>query len=170
MQFITRLILSILAFAFAIWVFVIAYRMWRGTWQPDESQTVLLIIVFLVLSCTYILTTTIQKGAKVIAQKEADSRKIVLYENITTTFLGIISTGEDDKLDNLAEKLVILKAHVGVHANIRVMQSFNKFHYQYTHNASNEELKASYTDLVLNMRSDLGKNNISVKEELQQLQ
>jgi len=78
MQFITRLILSILAFAFAIWVFVIAYRMWRGTWQPDDSQTLILIIVVLTLSCTYIITTAIQNGSKVIAQKEADNKKIVL--------------------------------------------------------------------------------------------
>ena len=170
MNFITKIILSITTLIFAIWVFILAYRLWRGTWQPDESQMILLIIVLLVFSSTYLFTTAIQRGAKVIAQKEADSRKIVLYENITTTFHGIISAEKDDKLENLAEKLLILKAHVGVHANIRVMHSFNKFHHLYLHNTSIEELKVSYTDLVLNMRSDLGKSNISIKEELQQLQ
>jgi hypothetical protein len=109
MHFITRLILSILTFAFAIWVFVIAYRIWQGTFQPYDSQTILVIIVLLVFSSIYFFTTTIQKGAKVIAQKEADSTKIVLYENITSTFFAIISAGEDDKLDNISGKLFILR-------------------------------------------------------------
>lgn len=169
MNSITKLILSILSFAFAAWVLVLAYRIWQGTWQPDDSQTILVIIVLLVFSVTYILTVSVQKGAKMIAQKETDIRKVVLYENITTTFFGIVSTEEKNSLDSIDEKLIILKAHAGVHANVPVLQSFNKFLKLYIQNESVEDLKASYVILVLNMRSDLGKSNISVKEELQQL-
>ena len=71
----------------------------------------------------------------------------------------------NDQFDEM-QKLI---PNLNLHANIRVLRAFKEFNNLLQAKASKVELKSAYVKLVLTMRSDLGKSNISIKPELEEI-
>lgn len=169
MNSISKSLLSILALAFALWAAWIAYNLWKGQPAAGEFHASLLIIVFLVLSCTYFITSAIQQASEVIARKESEFRKVILYEEVLSTCLAHLMNAEKNGEDKFFEKLDAINGQMVIHANIRVIQAFNKITALFEQQDRNEELMSSFTRLMLAIRSDLGRSNISMKPELESL-
>jgi TRAP-type C4-dicarboxylate transport system permease small subunit len=168
MRPITKLILSILAFAFAIWAIWIAYKIWKGQWESGELQSSLIIVVFLVLSCTYFIASAIQNASKTIANKESESLKIHLYDDVISSWLLYLVDKEKGQKKKLSEKMIEHKAQMSIHTGIRVMQAYNKLYILETQDAKQEDIQESLIQLMLAMRSDIGQSNVGIESEIRQ--
>lgn len=159
MKLIIKTIFSILAFAFAIWAAWIAIKIWQGELDPENYKTSFLLIVFLVLSCTYFLASAVQSGAEHIAGRETLQRKLLLYEEL-------LQWTYEHNTENTTKEVYNLKIRLSMYGNVPVLRAFNHYLALQKEQASGAELEAACHQLLLSIRSDLGKSNVGIKNEL----
>ena len=166
---ITRLLLSLLALAFTVWVAWSGYKIWQGEWPVEGIQVSLMLIIILVLSCTYFMATAIQKGAEEIGKKGNDAAKIQLYSEALNLLQQYVFNERFLHEEKAATRLVELELNMSIQATVDILGAFNQLLVLKKQGASMNETKATFIRLMLLMRTDLGYTNLNVKPELENL-
>ena len=167
---IVRTFLNLLTLAFTLWLIWLGYQAWQaGQLTPGSVDTSLLFTAFLVLSGVYFLAAALREGAARIEKKDANARKVAIYEGLLNVWAqAIYNAHEDERPKRLKEQLA-LQAGIALLGNAQVLRAMNQLQTLAAAGASRTEIEAAYTRLLMAMRTDIGLRNFEAKKELEQI-
>jgi hypothetical protein len=150
-----QFLLSLLTLAFFIWLGWKGFAWLKGGHEnlPANSQSLMIVIAVLVLVSTYMLANAIRESAKVRALYPIKAR---LFEAYLNTWQQV-DLGSDEKHKRLTQ----LQLQLLIYCNGRIIRQMNTFLEALANGSiSNTELSELATVLLLEMRADLGGNNL----------
>lgn len=137
----------------------------------DSTRSLLIIVAFLAIICTYMLNFAKRSSAQIIAQGHLLPRKVELYEGFISVWFTMLKESDHAQKTRIALQLDDLKSLLTLLANQSVLKALNEFlEIVKSEGIPGPLAQKAFEKLLLAMREDLGQSiSLSTKTEINTL-
>jgi len=168
-----QLILALLTLSALGWV------VWQGylllnreqVALTDPTRSLLIIVAFLAIVCTYMLNSARRASAQTIAQGHLLPRKVELYEGFISVWFTLLKESDPEQKTRIALQMDEIKSMLTLLANQSVLQAMNEFLALIkSEGIPSPPAQKGFEKLLFTMREDLGQPiTLSTKNEINTL-
>ncbi|MCO6493456.1 MAG: hypothetical protein J5I98_33860, partial [Phaeodactylibacter sp.] len=163
---IIRLLLSLLLIAVFIWAIWQGYSLLVKEQRSIDpgTQSLIIIVAILAISCTYMLASALRKGAAAIARGRLQERKLEAYRDFLSAWPVTGAKGGQDRWGRVRQKMSEHQATIALLADADVLRAWNRLRIDLQEGATAQE---AFEELVYAMRFSLDQpDHYSLKTEL----